>query len=76
MMAGTTKRKFERSRTRAEGVEWFEMGSYLSRNVFECKTAGRKELGGQKLPPPGQTSKWDFGLSEMRADGLGVFEKG
>ena len=40
----TSKLEFARTRTRAEGLETFQMGHYLSRNVFERKTAGRNDV--------------------------------
>jgi len=45
----TKKRDFVQTRTRAEGLETFQMVLYRSRNVFERRTAGRNDLGGREL---------------------------
>ena len=43
------KRELEQARTRAEGLEVFEIGAWQLRKGFECENAGRNEVGGQKF---------------------------
>ena len=45
----TSKRELEQARTRAEGLEVFEIGAWQLRKGFECENASRNEVGGQKL---------------------------
>jgi hypothetical protein len=40
----TSKLEFARIRTRAVGLKTFQMGYYLSRDVFERKTASRNDV--------------------------------
>jgi hypothetical protein len=40
----TSKLEFAQTRTRAEGLEMFQMGYYLSEDVFERKTASQNNV--------------------------------
>ena len=68
------KRELEQAKTRAEGLEVFEIDAWRSRKSFECENGRLNEAKGRNLVAVGQNPKVRMRQSETRLEGPKLFE--